>query len=236
MGGVGSTRWAGHDAKPLVEKAICLDLLAPELKETLAEPRASGEITWSGATGEPKAWARFWLAPVESDGSKKRLVLDFSGDDYSPREVVFLEHVKVGFALRWHAKCPDCAARARKIYLDPKRLRFLCWRCAGLQYSAAQKHDGRIDACRRDPDAWLQGRSHLEGSGSAFVTLRVLEEAERRGCLWAASPRFRKMLLEDASPEWRAWMERIAASAPPKRLPKRRDRLSGFRRGSAGRR
>ena len=186
MGGPGSTRWRDHTPKPLVEEALPLDLLRPPLSEALREPGgATGTLHWSSApTGARLAEARFSVGPILEDGTR-RLVLRFSQDPHDPKQVIVLQRVKVGIAHRWLAVCPDgCGRRARKLYALPRVQRFACWRCMGLQYRAAREHDRRIDNCRRAPRDFMAGRSRLHGLYSQFVTLRLFEEAERRGIKW----------------------------------------------------
>ena len=171
MGGPGSTRWHGHQRRPLVEAALCLDLLDPRVKEALRLPSASGTLEWTNPdTGMPRGSVPFHLGPLEPEGGR-RLILDFTGDPYEPKQVVILEPVEVGFSRRWYAQCPrSCSRRARKLYWAPGRLEFACWRCAGLQYETAQQHDRRVDDCRRDPETFLEGRAGLSGEYSKRVT------------------------------------------------------------------
>jgi hypothetical protein len=233
VGGRGSTRWGNHHKKPLVEGAICIDFLAPEWKEILSWTRADGKLEWRYAGGGPRFWTNFWLAPPEPHGSRR---LYLARDEYEPRELIILDQVKVGFSTRVYARCPRrCGRRARKLYQIPGKREFACWRCAGLQYESAQGGDKRINDARRDPQAFMEGREHLRTPRSESTTSWIFLEAEKRGCLWAASPRYRKILLEELPPVCRARLEQLPFPPPRRRLPKRQDRLSGFRRGSAGR-
>jgi hypothetical protein len=87
----------------------------------------------------------------------------------------------VGFSQRWHAPCPGgCDRLVRKLYLG-ERPALACWCCAGLQYRSAQKHDKRVDLCRRNPAEFLRGRSHLTSERSRAVTGWILFDAESRG-------------------------------------------------------
>ncbi len=227
MGGPGSTRWHGYQRRPLVEAALCLDLLDPRVKEALRLPSASGTLEWTNPdTGMPRGSVPFHLSPVESEGGR-RLILDFTGDPYEPKQVVILEPVQVGFSRRWYARCPQhCRRRARKIYLARGSFKFACVWCCGLQYESAQQHDKRIDDCRRDPVGFMERRSGLRGLRSALVTLRVFGEAELRGIQWFSPERFLRDLLEVASPEARALVEENLRRAPfpQRKLWKRRDR------------
>ncbi len=46
---------------------------------------------------------------------------------------------------RWWFSCPICQRRAGWVYLDPRRGRFCCRRCAGLMYRSQQAHDKTLD-------------------------------------------------------------------------------------------
>jgi hypothetical protein len=87
----------------------------------------------------------------------------------------------VGFSQRWHAPCPGgCDRLVRKLYLVETPT-LACWRCAGLQYRSAQKHDKRVDLCRRNPAEFVRGRSHLSSERSRAVTGWIFFDAESRG-------------------------------------------------------
>jgi hypothetical protein len=181
MGGSGSTRWRGHRRRALVEETHCLDLLDRRWKEILRLRQASGTLEWrSRGSVVPEWWFDFHLSPVETDGTRV-LVLDFTRDPNEPKERLILEEVRVGFSRRWHAGCPGgCDCLVRKLYLVEDGA-VACWRCAGLQYRSAQRHDKRVDLCRRDPADFVRGRSDLSSDRSRAVTSWILLEAERRG-------------------------------------------------------
>jgi hypothetical protein len=181
MAGRGSTRWRGHQPRPLVEETHCLDLLDQRWREILRLHRASGTLEWRDSGNlVPKEWVDFRLSPVQEDGTRL-LVVDFTRDPNEPKEQLILEQVRVGFSRRWHARCPGgCDQMVRKLYLVEDGA-VACWRCAGLQYRSAQKHDKRVDLCRRNPAEFVRGRSHLGSARSRLVTSWILLEAERRG-------------------------------------------------------
>jgi hypothetical protein len=144
MGNRDSTRRRGHQPRQLVEEARCFNLLDRRWKEILCLRQASGTLQW-GSPGSlvPKEWVDFHLSPVEPDGTRV-LVLDFTRDPNEPKEQLILEEVRVGFSQRWHAPCPGgCDRLVRKLYLVEDGA-VACWRCAGLQYRSAQKHDCEI--------------------------------------------------------------------------------------------
>jgi hypothetical protein len=181
VGGSGSTRWRGHHRRALVEEAHCLDFLDPNWKEILRLPAASGTLEWRGRGGVvPEWWVDFHLNPVEPNGTRL-LVLDFTREPTEPKKRLILQEVRVGFSQRWYAPCPGgCDRLVRKLYLV-ERGSVACWRCAGLQYRSAQRHDKRVDLCRRDPADFVRGRSDLSSDRSRAVTSWILLEAERRG-------------------------------------------------------
>ncbi len=178
MGGVGSGRWKDYEPAPLVEEALCLDVLSPGLKALLNLPRASGSIEWNRG-GALLARADVHLGTVEGD-STRPLALDFSGGDpYEPKQVLVLEAVQVGFSRRWYARCPDgCGRRVRKVYAPPGTHRFACRFCAGLQYRSVQQHDARLDLARRDPTGFLDARARAPRTlRSELVTGRLAMDA-----------------------------------------------------------
>jgi hypothetical protein len=187
MGGSGSTRWRGHQPRRLVEQTHCLDLLDRRWKEILRLRQASGTLEWrSRGSVVPEHWVDFTLSPIQADGTRL-LVLDFDRDATAPKQRLILEEVRVGFSRRWHARCPGgCDGLVRKLYLV-ERGSVACWRCAGLQYRSAQRHDKRVDLCRRDPAEFVRGRSDLSGERSRLVTSWLLLEAESRGFRCRAS-------------------------------------------------
>ena len=182
MGGRESTRWRGYRRRRLVEDALCLDLLHPKWKEILCLQRANGTIEWLDQRSVvPSGWLDFHLNPIEGDGTRL-LVLDSHRDPDRPTQPVVLEPVQVGFGQRWHARCPgDCRRRARKLYIVTGELAVACWRCSELQYSSAQRHDHRVDLCRKDPSRFVRDRSHLTSLRSRATTAWIFLEAERRG-------------------------------------------------------
>ena len=152
----------------------------------------------------------FAVGPVELGGIR-RLRLQFA--DTGTRQSVVLEQVQVGFSNRWYARCPDaCDRRARMLYLVPGMQRFTCRQCAGLEYESVRAHDSRIDDARRNPSSWWEGRDRLRGRRSLFVTLRLWDEAVRRGVQWVSAEALRRWLFEGASAEEREILERLPLS------------------------
>lgn len=227
MGGPGSTRWRGHPRKPRVEDALCLDLLEPGFRAHLECERVEGSIEWRDPDTETLVgWTAFRLAPPGSDGTRN-LVLDRTGDPCEPKQVVILEPVQVGFSTRIYAQCPDgCGRRARKLFERPDDGQFLCQSCAGLQYTSAQQHDKRIDACRRDPKGFMAERSALSGARSALVTFTLYNEAVRRGlCPVGTTDLLESWAHRDHDdPQTRADELTMIGRVARIRLPKRFDR------------
>lgn len=217
MGGRGSTRWRHHKRRHQVEHALAIDLLDGGWRAALALPRAEGDVQWCSPASGPPLRLQWHLSPLQDDGTRL-LVLEF-GDLWGPRQRITLEPVQVGFSHRLYARCPrDCGRRARKLYWVPRLPEFACWRCAGLQYAAAQEHDARVDAFRQDAPAAWRARAHLRGRRSRWVTARLHLEAEQRGLELP-----RRLLRDAMPPEILAAIERDGGFMPW-RLPKRRDR------------
>ena len=201
MGG----RRKGYRPKRLVEHTPRLDFLSPSWRSVLKLSTASGELSWTDANGARTATVAFELGPIEEDFARS-LALSPQGSQGSV--CVTLEARRVGFDRRWHAKCPlDCGCSTRSLFLLPDGL-LGCRTCLGLVYLSSRKHDARVDRARLNPRAFLEGRAHLRGLRSAFITASVIEEARRRGRLRLTPRRLRKVHLDGAVPEVRELVER----------------------------
>ena len=167
MGGYGS----GHQGrkKPTVEEARTLDLSAFVRDGSLrADTYRTGTVTWrigeriTGTIG-------YTLTLGEQDG-EIRLV--YTVRETTPvDERVCLEACpqRLG-GVRWWFRCPGCGRRAGKLHLPPGGTRFVCRICGGLTYESVQKHDARLDALCRDPEALLRT---LRGKDPSLLALRA---------------------------------------------------------------
>lgn len=63
----------------------------------------------------------------------------------------------------------------------PRPVGVACKQCARIQYRSAQRHDPRVDFCRRAPDEFIRSRSHLSSLRSQMITGSIYLEAQRRG-------------------------------------------------------
>ena len=185
MSGRHNTGLRGHRRRPLVEDALCLDLLHPKWKETLRFHRISGTIEWRGQRGVvPRGWVDFHLNPIEANRSRL-LVLDFNRDPEESKQRVILEETQVGISTRWLARCPKhCERRAQKIYAVHQGDRFCCWRCSGLTHRSAQQHDARIDLALRDPQGFLDARNRAPQTShscrvTSWLVIRAVERETR---------------------------------------------------------
>jgi hypothetical protein len=81
--------------------------------------------------------------------------------------------------LRWWFVCPllprgaPCGRRVGKLYLPPGGRYFGCRHCHDLTYTSAQKHDKRVDALRRDPDALRALLEDEEALGTSKLLLAL---------------------------------------------------------------
>ena len=184
MGGTGSTRWNNHEAKPLVEAALRLDLARPELRDALDQPHAaSGTLIIRTAIG---AWT--WslrIGAVQPDGTR-RLVLDDEPDDpHVDGQVIELVPVQVGIRTATMAVCPGCERRVRVVHALPADGRWACRQCLGLAYSSSRS-DARVRrvarALRRGDDAVLAeyDAKMAKGGSTGLAALRVVFDAMER--------------------------------------------------------
>jgi hypothetical protein len=177
MGGSGSSRWKKHRKARLVTEAMAIDLRDSEWKAVLTNDRAEGAVRWS-RSGSPRAWIDFLLAPVNSDGNRRNLVLDSTGDEYEPKQLVVLGLRLAGFSRQWFAGCQGCDRWVKSLYALSQNDRFRCRVCCGLTYASVQAHDARSDLARRDPVGFAQSRARAPQTvNSQLVTATLNLEA-----------------------------------------------------------
>ena len=207
MGGSKSSRWRGYKQQPLVEHTPRLDFNGPPWRAVLDLPATSGELVWTNANGARTATVAFELGPIEENFSR---TLVLSPECLRGSVSVTLEARLVGFDRRWHGRCPlDCGSSSRVLFLTSDG-QLGCRSCQGLVYLSSRKSDHRVNRARLDPRAFLEGRAHLRGLRSAFVTASVIEEARRRGRLRLTPRRLRRVLLDGAAPEARELAEHFS--------------------------
>ena len=158
MGGIGSSRWRDHVRKTLVDECMALDLRHTKVKALLAGDRAEGTLLWSHPrSGDPTGWADFLLAPVNSNGTRS-LVLDVTGDEFEPKQLIVLSERPAGFSAHWFAGCRSCGAAVRTLFAVSQNDRFRCRICSDLTYRSVQQHDARVDWALRDPQGFFDAR------------------------------------------------------------------------------
>jgi hypothetical protein len=182
MGGSGSGRWRNHQKARLVTEVMRIDLRHREWKALLSRDRAEGTLRWSDPqTGSLSGWADFLLAPVNPDGTRN-LVLDRTGDEFAPKQVVVLGLRPAGFSRQWFAGCRSCDRWVRTLYAISQSDRFTCRICSNLTYASVQQHDRRLDQARRDPQGFVQSRSRAPKTvRSQLVTASLAYEAQDHG-------------------------------------------------------
>ena len=211
MGGSGSTRWRNHQKARLVTEAMKIDLRDPEWKSLLSNDRAEGTLRWSDSrSGNSTGWADFRLSPLDPSGTRN-LVLDRTGDEFEPREVVSLGLRPAGFSRQWFCGCRSCDRWVKTLYAISQSDRFTCRQCSGLTYRSVQKHDSRLDLARRDPEGFIQSRSRApQTARSQMVTASLVFEAQdsyRPGRGWGrrSTTAWSRMVAEMRTDYERRW-------------------------------
>lgn len=178
MGGPGSTRWAFHSKAGTVEECLVLDA-ARWQREGILAPNTfrSGVWTWFDPdTDELRSSIRFQVI-TEGGSGRVQLRYTVSGADKMDFEVRLLTTRPNYGGLRWYFTCPvnktgrSCNHRVQKLYLPPGSQHFACRYCYELTYRSCQRHDKRLDAYLRDPEAIVAA---LRGSRSDPKALSAL--------------------------------------------------------------
>ena len=188
MGGKGSGRRKNFRKARLVTEAMKIDLRLPEWKSLLSNDRAEGSLSWSDSrTGSPTGWADFILAPVSSDGTRN-FVIDRTGDEFEPKQVVSLGLRPAGFLRQPFAGCRGCDSWVKTLYVISQGDWFRCRKCSNLTYASVQQHDARLDFARRDLPGFVASRARAPQTlRSRLVTASIAFEAResyRRGRGW----------------------------------------------------
>lgn len=139
MGGLGSTRWKGHDRAVVVEDALPLHIAT-----VTGAHRETGEILWRNATTGAIASTVGYARGTCGDGVPG-VVLRYEAFTGAQRHFIEL-HVRFCATrphfggVRWWFSCPHCGSRVAKLYLPPGESRFACRTCHGLTYRLRQEH------------------------------------------------------------------------------------------------
>jgi hypothetical protein len=73
MGGKGSSRWRDHEKAPLIEEAICIDLITLRRAGLLDHPGIPHSITWTPGSSDTPA-AEGWMSLEIGPGGARWLV------------------------------------------------------------------------------------------------------------------------------------------------------------------
>ena len=79
---------------------------------------------------------------------------------------------------------------AQELYFVTTRGRFACWRCSGLQYTTAAKHNARVYQLAADPEALIAEMKRVNRLGLA--SLGVMRAMERRAPALFRRPEVRR--------------------------------------------
>src|SRR5579883_3391737 len=154
MGGLGSTRWGWHRAKPRAEDHPRLTISALRRAGAL-RPGAvtAGTVTWRLGRGRTAA-VGFGADPRDGHRPAVWLAYRVGGDPSPVRYAVPLDATgtRAG-GRRWWLACPlaadgrACGRRASDLYL--RRGYFGCRQCQELSYESSQTSDRRVAAAAK---------------------------------------------------------------------------------------
>jgi hypothetical protein len=192
MGGRGSTRWRGHTKRPLVEKALAVDLVALHRAGLYERPGTMLPLTWAR---DEAVLAAGQVRLVVGDEDNRCLDVEIAVSGVPDALSMRLELVAFRPSLggtRWYLRCPEdsCGRRALRLYVSPEADRIGCRQCLRLIHRTDQQHDARLDEARRDPRGFAASRQRLPGLWSGVVTARLAmsaleaSAARRRGWGW----------------------------------------------------
>ncbi len=199
MGGTGPSRWRDHEKAPLVEAAICLDLVALRRGGLFDRPGIPYSLTWTrGSSDTPVAEGLMSLEIGPGDARRLDVVIkkcegrSLVGSLVSARLDLEPFHPNLG-GVRWFFHCQACDRRVLKLYLAPSGSQLACRICRSLTHRSVQQHDARLDQARRDPEGFAEARQAAPKTpNSAWVTLRIYGDslkamrAPRRGRWWGS--------------------------------------------------
>ncbi len=146
MGGYGSTRWGWHDTANTADGSKRLsiaDLMRASLGAIKTERGYAGRIFWT-CRGQPAGDVMFFLV---YRGVRFVYTEVGSGVEYDYK-VDFETQARHFGGQQWYFRCPECDARASKLYLPPGASRFACRRCHRLTYASCQE-SRKYDALAR---------------------------------------------------------------------------------------
>lgn len=193
MGRTGSSRWRDHEKAPLVEQAICLDLVALRRGGLLDRPGTGYSLSWTRGSSDTPAADGLLSLEIDPSGARRLNVVIKKcegGNLVSARLDLEPFHPHLG-GVRWFFRCQACDRRVLKLYVAPSGSQLACRQCHGLTYRSVQEHDARLDQARRDPEGFAEARQAVPMTpNSAWVTLQIYwdsleaRRAPRRGRSW----------------------------------------------------
>jgi hypothetical protein len=146
-GGVGSTRWWGHQKHVTVEACLPLDMavLARQMHFS-ASCDMKGTFTWiESGSGDIRASSGFVVKTTGEEGWL-RLFYERSPTKEAVEYMIVLTTTTPQFGgVRWWAWCPfmgsseRCLQRVRCLYLPPGAEEFACRGCHTLTYRSCQE-------------------------------------------------------------------------------------------------
>ena len=192
MGGPGSTRWRGYDKRRLVEDCLVFDLSQLNRQGLFEHNDRLYRVDWVEPLNHVVI-ATAVVGVVLSDDRVGALALVYvlKGD---PSETVAEEITLEGQRIcsggtRWYLRCPKCQRRGYKLYLPAGETRYRCRDCYDLTHLSVQGHDCRVDAFKRDPQAFVDAVKTHGGPPKSFHTLALAMKAlPRRLQVWPTRP------------------------------------------------
>jgi hypothetical protein len=143
---------------------------------------------YNGATGVQTSSISYEVCTLDQAAPWLRLHYHFTGTDVRLDYRVGLPMTRPRFGgPRWWFGCPlprdgrPCGRRVGKLCLPPGGRYFGCRHCHDLTYTAAQEHDKRVDALRRNPAALSAilgrlGKSHAPLDGQLLAALKAVRK------------------------------------------------------------
>jgi hypothetical protein len=117
MGGLGSTRWRGHERRRSTHEATRLE--------------AKAAATQAGLANVPGTWELRVNVPVQSMVVSERVTVEAAPQPFG--------------GIRWWWRCPGCGARRRALFVMPLTAVARCRRCLGLAYESQRANPlGRL--------------------------------------------------------------------------------------------
>ena len=152
MGGFGSTRWASHTKREVVEDCRVLSIFDLNQARVLDAGASIGNLSWNLAFSGKRAAE----VGYEFNLVRRYLRIFYAISRWNRHQETFdyligLETSRCNFGgYRWWFICPvvNCNRRVAKVYLPPGGRHFGCRHCHELTYQSSQESDKRVSALR----------------------------------------------------------------------------------------